>query len=144
MESCRAAAATIVPGAVYRHEVEATHSPMFHQVEGFMVDRNVTFADLKGVLTHVCGGCSMVTLEFAFVRVFFPSPSPAPRSISIASSGGGRTLRNGEPCRVCKATGWLEIFGAGLIDSAVFKFVGYDPEEFQGSPLAWASSVSRC
>ena len=142
MESRKPPLQIIVPGAVYRHDDDATHSPMFHQVEGFMVDRNIAFADLKGVLTHVL---RQIFNRDAGVRLrpsFFPFTEPSAEiDIQCVICAGAGTLRNGQVCRVCKASGWLEILGAGMIDPAVFKFVGYDPEEFTG--FAFGMGVER-
>ena len=132
----------IVPGAVYRHDDDATHSPMFHQVEGFMVDKNIAFSDLKGVLTHVLRQIFHRDAGVRFRPSFFPFTEPSAEiDIQCVICGGGGSLRNGQVCRVCKASGWLEILGAGMIDPAVFNFVGYDPEEFTG--FAFGMGVER-
>ena len=142
MESRKPPLQIIVPGAVYRHDDDATHSPMFHQVEGFMVDSHIAFADLKGVLTHVLRQIFNRDAGVRFRPSFFPFTEPSAEiDIQCVICGGGGTLRNGQSCRVCKASGWLEILGAGMIDPAVFKFVGYDPEEFTG--FAFGMGVER-
>jgi len=142
MESRKPPLQIIVPGAVYRHDDDATHSPMFHQVEGFMVDNNISFADLKGVLTHVLRQIFNRDAGVRFRPSFFPFTEPSAEiDIQCVICGGGGTLRNGQICRVCKASGWLEILGAGMIDPAVFHFVGYDPEEFTG--FAFGMGVER-
>ncbi|HEX6769251.1 MAG TPA: phenylalanine--tRNA ligase subunit alpha [Candidatus Binatia bacterium] len=142
MESRKPPLQVIVPGAVYRHDDDATHSPMFHQVEGFMVDRNIAFSDLKGVLTHVLRQIFNRDAGVRFRPSFFPFTEPSAEiDIQCVICGGGGTLPNGQVCRVCKASGWLEILGAGMIDPAVFKFVGYDPEEFTG--FAFGMGVER-
>jgi len=142
MESRKPPLQIIVPGAVYRHDDDATHSPMFHQVEGFMVDGQITFADLKGVLTHVLRQIFNRDAGVRFRPSFFPFTEPSAEiDIQCVICGGGGTLRNGQSCRVCKASGWLEILGAGMIDPAVFNFVGYDPEEFTG--FAFGMGVER-
>ena len=142
MESRKPPLQIIVPGAVYRHDDDATHSPMFHQVEGFMVDRNIAFADLKGVLTHVLRQIFNRDAGVRFRPSFFPFTEPSAEiDIQCVICGGAGTLRNGQVCRVCKASGWLEILGAGMIDPAVFKFVGYDPEEF--TVFAFGMGVER-
>jgi phenylalanyl-tRNA synthetase alpha chain len=132
----------IVPGAVYRHDDDATHSPMFHQVEGFMVDKNIAFADLKGVLTQVLRQIFNRDAGVRFRPSFFPFTEPSAEiDIQCVICGGSGKSSNGQVCRVCKASGWLEILGAGMIDPAVFKFVGYDPEEFTG--FAFGMGVER-
>jgi phenylalanyl-tRNA synthetase alpha chain len=142
MESRKPPLQIIVPGAVYRHDDDATHSPMFHQVEGFMVDKDIAFSDLKGVLTHVLRQIFNRDAGVRFRPSFFPFTEPSAEiDIQCVICDGGGRLRNGLVCRVCKSTGWLEILGAGMIDPAVFKFVGYDPEEFSG--FAFGMGVER-
>lgn len=142
MESRRPPLQIIVPGAVYRHDDDATHSPMFHQVEGFMVDRRVTFADLKGVLTHVLHQIFSHETGVRFRPSFFPFTEPSAEiDIQCLICRGQGTVSEGQTCRVCKASGWLEILGAGMIDPQVFRFVGYDPEKFSG--FAFGMGVER-
>jgi phenylalanyl-tRNA synthetase alpha chain len=132
----------IVPGAVYRHDDDATHSPMFHQVEGFMVDQAIAFSDLKGVLTHFLRQIFSRELAVRFRPSFFPFTEPSAEiDIQCVICGGGGSSKSGQICRVCKGTGWLEILGAGMIDPAVFKFVGYDPEQVSG--FAFGMGVER-
>lgn len=142
MESRQPPLQVIVPGAVYRHDDDATHSPMFHQVEGFMVDRDISFANLKGVLTHFLKQIFGRDLAVRFRPSFFPFTEPSAEiDIQCVICGGGGKSANGQTCRVCKASGWLEILGAGMIDPNVFKFVGYDPEEVSG--FAFGMGVER-
>ncbi|HXV83343.1 MAG TPA: phenylalanine--tRNA ligase subunit alpha [Candidatus Binatia bacterium] len=142
MESRKPPLQIIVPGAVYRHDDDATHSPMFHQVEGFMVDRRITFADLKGVLTHVLHQVFSQDTGVRFRPSFFPFTEPSAEiDIHCLICRGKGTVLQGQTCRVCKATGWLEILGAGMIDPQVFRFVGYDPEKFSG--FAFGMGVER-
>ncbi len=132
----------IVPGAVYRHDDDATHSPMFHQVEGFMVDHEIAFSDLKGVLTHFLRQVFSQETGVRFRPSFFPFTEPS-AEIDIHClfcSGAGKTSDR-QTCRVCKGTGWLEILGAGMIDPQVFKNVGYDPEKVSG--FAFGMGVER-
>jgi phenylalanyl-tRNA synthetase alpha chain len=132
----------IVPGAVYRHDDDATHSPMFHQVEGFMVDERIAFAELKGVLTHFLRQIFERDAGVRFRPSFFPFTEPSAEiDIQCVICGGSGAIKSGQTCRVCKATGWLEILGAGMIDPAVFKFVGYDPEKLSG--FAFGMGVER-
>ena len=142
MESRKPPLQIIVPGAVYRHDDDATHSPMFHQVEGFMVDHRIAFSDLKGVLTHFLRQIFSQETGVRFRPSFFPFTEPSAEiDIQCLFCGGGGSAAGGQTCRVCKATGWLEILGAGMIDPQVFKFVGYDPEKVSG--FAFGMGVER-
>lgn len=125
----------IVPGKVYRCDSDITHTPMFHQVEGFLVDRNISFADLKGVLSIFIAQVFSSNTAIRFRPSFFPFTEPS-AEVDIAC-----VICGGKGCRVCKQTGWLEILGAGLIDPEVFKKVGYDPEEYSG--FAFGLGVER-
>jgi phenylalanyl-tRNA synthetase alpha chain len=142
MESRTPPLQVIVPGAVYRHDDDATHSPMFHQVEGFLVDENIAFSDLKGVLTHFLQQIFHRETGVRFRPSFFPFTEPSAEiDIQCVICGGSGSSKSGQVCRVCKATGWLEILGAGMIDPAVFNFVGYDPEKVSG--FAFGMGVER-
>jgi phenylalanyl-tRNA synthetase alpha chain len=135
MEKQRPPVRIIAPGAVYRSDSDITHSPMFHQVEGLAVDRDITMADLKGLLTEFCRMTFGPGKPLRFRPSYFPFTEPsAEMDIQCVICGG-----NG--CRVCKESGWLEILGAGMVDPAVFAFVGYDPEEFTG--FAFGMGVER-
>lgn len=116
----------IAPGTVYRRDSDITHSPMFHQIEGFLVDRQVTFADLKGILTYFLTRFFAADLGVRFRPSFFPFTEPS-AEVDIAC-----VMCCGKGCRVCKNTGWLEILGCGMIDPEVFKSVNYDSEQFSG------------
>jgi phenylalanyl-tRNA synthetase alpha chain len=131
----------IAPGAVYRHDDDATHSPMFHQVEGFMVDRDIAFSDLKGVLTHVLRQIFRADAGVRFRPSFFPFTEPSAEIDIQCVICGGKGSNGAQSCRVCKGSGWLEILGAGMIDPQVFRFVGYDPEKFSG--FAFGMGVER-
>ena len=127
----------IAPGTCYRHDYDVTHSPMFHQVEGFMVDRHITFADLKGVLTLALQRIFGAQTRLRFRASFFPFTEPSAEVDIACVLCGGR-----EPqCRICKGGGWLEILGSGLIDPNVFAAVGYDPEAVSG--FAFGLAVER-
>ncbi|MDA8165194.1 MAG: phenylalanine--tRNA ligase subunit alpha [Desulfobacteraceae bacterium] len=125
----------IAPGKVYRCDSDITHTPMFHQVEGFLVDRKVSFADLKGVLTTFIARMFGEGGAVRFRPSFFPFTEPS-AEVDIAC-----VICGGKGCRVCKETGWLEILGAGMIDPEVFKAVGYDPEEVSG--FAFGLGIER-
>ena len=137
MESQRPPLRVIAPGATYRHDSDTTHSPMFHQVEGFMVDKRVTLGDLKGVLTYalqqVFGAGTAVRIRPSF----FPFTEPSAEVDIGCFNCGGRD----RTCRICKGSGWLEILGAGMIDPNVFRAVGYDPEEVSG--FAFGMGIER-
>lgn len=125
----------IAPGKVYRCDSDITHTPMFHQVEGFLVDRAVSFADLKGVLTSFLQRIFKNDIALRFRPSFFPFTEPS-AEVDIAC-----VICGGAGCRVCKRTGWLEILGAGLIDPEVLKMVGYDPDVYSG--FAFGLGVER-
>ena len=125
----------IAPGKVYRCDSDITHTPMFHQVEGFLVDREVSFADLKGVLTSFTHKMFERELALRFRPSFFPFTEPS-AEVDIAC-----VICEGKGCRVCKRTGWLEILGSGLIDPEVLKIVGYDPDVYSG--FAFGLGVER-
>ncbi len=125
----------IAPGKVYRCDSDITHTPMFHQVEGFLVDRQVSFSDLKGILSVFIANIFDDDTAIRFRPSYFPFTEPS-AEVDIAC-----VICKGKGCRVCKQTGWLEILGAGLIDPAVFKKVGYDPDEYSG--FAFGLGVER-
>ena len=125
----------IAPGAVYRHDQDISHTPMFHQVEGLMVDRNVRFSDLKGVLTVFVHEMFGPDVPLRFRPSYFPFTEPS------AEVDIGCVLCYGKGCRVCKETGWLEILGSGMVHPEVFRIVGYDPEEVSG--FAFGMGVER-
>jgi phenylalanyl-tRNA synthetase alpha chain len=135
MEKRRPPVRIIAPGKVYRRDSDMTHSPMFHQVEGLLVDKNVTFADLKGVLTAFVHQLFGPEVSLRFRPSYFPFTEPS-AEIDIAC-----VICRGEGCRVCKITGWLEVLGAGMVHPNVFEAVGYDPEEYTG--FAFGLGVER-
>ena len=132
--------AVIAPGKVYRRDSDLTHTPMFHQIEGLMVGEGISMAHLRGTLTAfvraVFGGHTNVR----FRPSFFPFTEPSAEvDISCCICGGAGHV-NGEPCRVCKTTGWVEILGCGMVDPAVFASAGY-PEDVSG--FAFGMGVER-
>ncbi len=135
MENQQPPLRVIAPGKVYRCDSDITHTPMFHQVEGFLVDKKVSFADLKGVLTVFTQKMFEKDLALRFRPSFFPFTEPS-AEVDIAC-----VICEGKGCRVCKRTGWLEILGSGMIDPEVFKMVGYDPEIYSG--FAFGLGVER-
>jgi phenylalanyl-tRNA synthetase alpha chain len=135
MEAQQPPLRVIAPGKVYRCDSDITHTAMFHQVEGFLVDKNVSFADLKGVLTVFTQKMFDKELPLRFRPSFFPFTEPS-AEVDIAC-----VMCDGVGCRVCKKTGWLEILGSGMIDPEVFKMVGYDPEVYSG--FAFGLGIER-
>ncbi len=125
----------IAPGTVYRCDSDATHSPMFHQIEGLMVDSKVSFADLKGILTIFTNQLFGQKTGVRLRPSFFPFTEPS-AEVDIAC-----VICGGSGCRVCKQTGWLEILGAGMVDPEVFRHVGYDPETISG--FAFGMGIER-
>ena len=114
-------------GRTYRRDtVDATHSPLFHQVEGLAVDKGITLADLKGTLLHLAKALFGADRRVRFMTDFFPFTEP---SLGAAVSC---FLCDGAGCSVCKQTGWIEMGGSGLVDPNVLRNVGYDPEEVSG------------
>lgn len=125
----------IAPGKTYRRDSDLTHTPMFHQVEGLLVDKHISFADLKGVLTVFVHEMFGSEVGLRFRPSFFPFTEPS-AEVDIAC-----VICGGSGCRVCKQTGWLEILGSGMVDPAVFGFVGYDPEDYTG--FAFGVGIER-
>ncbi len=125
----------IAPGKVYRKDADVTHTPMFHQVEGLMVDEKVTFADLKGVLEVFLKEIFGSDTKVRFRPSYFPFTEPS------AEVDIGCVICGGKGCKVCKGTGWLEILGCGMVDPAVFKAVEINPEVYQG--FAFGMGVER-
>jgi phenylalanyl-tRNA synthetase alpha chain len=135
MESSRPPIQIIAPGAVYRRDSDISHTPMFHQVEGLMVDEGISFAHLKGVLTFFVHEMFGQGTSLRFRPSFFPFTEPS------AEVDIGCVICKGEGCRVCKGSGWLEILGAGMVDPEVFRIVGYEPEEVTG--FAFGMGIER-
>ena len=125
----------IAPGKVYRCDSDVTHTPMFHQIEGLMVDKAVSFADLKGLLTLFAQETFGSQTRVRFRPSYFPFTEP---SVEMDISC---VICHGDGCRVCGQTGWLEILGAGMVHPNVFKAVGYNPEEWVG--FAFGLGVER-
>ena len=135
MEQGRPPMKIIAPGRVYRCDSDLTHTPMFHQVEGFLVDENVSFADLKGVLYDFLSRFFERDLRLRFRPSYFPFTEPSAEvDIECVMCGG-------EGCRVCSNTGWLEVLGCGMIHPEVFRYVGIDSEKYTG--YAFGMGVER-
>ncbi|MCX8065367.1 MAG: phenylalanine--tRNA ligase subunit alpha [Candidatus Hydrogenedentes bacterium] len=126
MEKTEPPVAVVVPGRVYRVDNDASHSPMFNQMEGLLVDEDVTFADLKGTLMYFVKKFFGEETKVRFRPHYFPFTEPsAEMDISC-------TVCMGKGCRICKNTGWLEILGCGMVHPVVFSYAGYDNEKYQG------------
>lgn len=126
----------ISPGRCFRRDTpDATHSPVFHQVEGLCVDEGVTFGDLKGVLLNFARNIFGSNVSIRFRPSFFPFTEPS-AEVDIQC-----VICKGAGCRTCSQTGWLEILGAGMVDPEVFRYVHYDPEEYSG--FAFGMGIER-
>ena len=138
MEKMRPPIRIVIPGTVHRNDPpDASHSPMFHQIEGLAVDTNITFGDLKGTLDHAMKEFFGSSVKTSFRPSFFPFTEPsAEMFVSCFICGGsGKRGADSSPCRPCKQTGWIEILGCGMVDPNVFEFVkenGYDPKKVSG------------
>jgi phenylalanyl-tRNA synthetase alpha chain len=125
----------LAPGKVYRRDDDATHAPMFHQVEGLMVDRRVRLSDLKGVLAQFARQIFSPDIRTRFRASYFPFTEPsAEMDISCVMCGG-------DGCRVCSQTGWLEILGSGMVHPRVLAMSGYDPSQVSG--FAFGMGIER-
>ncbi|MCH8030170.1 MAG: phenylalanine--tRNA ligase subunit alpha [Candidatus Dadabacteria bacterium] len=135
MEKRKPPVKIIAPGKVYRCDSDVSHTPMFHQVEGLLVDSGVSFGDLKGVLREFVSGVFGRGVGVRFRPSFFPftEPSAEVDIECVFCKGGG--------CRICKQTGWLEILGCGMVDPAVFESVNYDSEQYCG--FAFGLGIER-
>lgn len=140
MSTHRPPMAIVSGGAVYRRDDDVTHSPMFHQVEGFLVDEKVSFAELKGVLTAFAQRLYGEDTDVRFRPSYFPFVEPGAEvdvgCVFCSEDDGSRAT-----CRVCKSTGWLEILGCGMIHPKVFEHCGIDPERYTG--FAFGLGVER-
>jgi phenylalanyl-tRNA synthetase alpha chain len=147
MEKMKPPVRIVIPGKVHRNDPpDASHSPMFHQVEGLAVDTNITFGDLKGTLDHAMKELFGSEVKTSFRPSFFPFTEPsAEMFVSCFICGGsGKRGSDNAPCRPCKQTGWIEILGCGMVDPNVFEFVknnGYDAEKVSG--FAFGMGVDR-
>ena len=135
MEKQRPPVHIIVPGKAYRRDSDATHTPMFHQVEGLVVDEGITLADLKGTLETFVRAMFGADRKVRLRPHFFPFTEP---SVEVDVSC---IMCDGAGCRLCKKSGWLEILGSGMVDPNVFGFVGYDPEVYAG--FAFGMGIER-
>jgi phenylalanyl-tRNA synthetase alpha chain len=125
----------IAPGKVYRCDSDLTHTPMFHQVEGLLVDENVSFGDLKGTLTNFVHQMFDPETKLRFRPSYFPFTEPS-AEVDILC-----VICRGKGCRVCSKTGWIEVLGSGMVHPAVFEKVGYDTSRYTG--FAFGMGVER-
>jgi phenylalanyl-tRNA synthetase alpha chain len=135
MESQRPPVSIISPGKVYRRDSDVSHTPMFHQVEGLLVDKGVSFGDLKGTLTTFVHQMFARDTKLRFRPSFFPFTEPS-AEVDIQC-----VICKGKGCRTCSHTGWLEILGSGMTDPEVYRFVGYDPGVYSG--FAFGMGIER-
>lgn len=136
MEQTKPPVRVIVPGKVYRNEAFSSRSlAVFHQVEGLYVDKNVSFAELKGTINYFVKEFFGNDLKIRLRPSFFPFTEPS-AEVDVECF-----LCSGKGCRVCKYTGWLEILGCGMVDPKVFEYVGYDPEVYSG--YAFGMGIER-
>lgn len=135
MEKTKPPVRIIAPGKVYRCDSDVTHTPMFHQVEGLVVDQNISFGDLKGTLSTFVHQLFDEDIALRFRPSFFPFTEPS-AEVDIRC-----VMCRGQGCRVCSNTGWLEVLGAGMVHPAVFENVGYDTEKYTG--FAFGMGIER-
>jgi len=135
MEKQKPPLSIIIPGRVYRCDSDVTHSPVFHQLEGLLVNEGVSFGDLKGTLTYFLHSIFGKDRKVRFRPSFFPFTEPS-AEVDVECF-----ICNGTGCRVCSGTGWLEILGAGMVDPNVFKYVNYDSEKYSG--FAFGIGIER-
>lgn len=135
MEKRRPPVKIIAPGKVYRSDSDITHTPMFHQVEGLMVGKNISFGDLKGILTNFVHLLFDDKTSLRFRPSFFPFTEPS-AEVDILC-----VMCRGKGCRICSYTGWLEVLGSGMVHPAVFENVGYDTSQITG--FAFGMGVER-
>jgi len=145
MEKMRPPIRIVIPGTVHRNDPpDASHSPMFHQIEGLAVDTNITFGDLKGTLDLAMKALFGSSVKTHFRPSFFPFTEPSAELYVTCFICGGSGKRGADPCRPCKQTGWIEVLGCGMVDPNVFEFVkdnGYDPKKVSG--FAFGMGVDR-
>ena len=147
MEKMRPPIRIVIPGTVHRNDPpDASHSPMFHQIEGLAVDTNITFGDLKGTLDHAMKALFGSSVKTHFRPSFFPFTEPSAEVFvsCFICGGSGKRGPDNAPCRPCKQSGWIEVLGCGMVDPNVFEFVkdnGYDPKKVSG--FAFGMGVDR-
>ena len=135
MEKLKPPVSIISPGKAYRRDSDVSHTPMFHQIEGFMVGKDISFSHLKGILAVFVHRMFGEDSSIRFRPSFFPFTEPS-AEVDIQC-----VICEGEGCRVCSGSGWLEILGSGMVHPAVFKMVGYDPQKVSG--FAFGMGIER-
>ena len=135
MEKTQPPLRIIAPGKVFRCDSDITHTPMFYQIEGLMVDENVSFGDLKGILTTFVHQFFDTQTDLRFRPSFFPFTEPS-AEVDIRC-----VMCRGKGCRICSKTGWLEVLGSGMVHPAVFENVGYDTQKYTG--FAFGIGIER-
>ena len=142
MEKMQPPVRVVCPGKVHRNDApDATHSPIFHQVEGLAVDANITFCDLKGTLDHAMKALFGSSVKTRFYPSFFPFTEPSADVQISCIFCGGKGYRDGGRCPNCKASGWIELLGCGMVDPNVYGFVNYDSKKVSG--FAFGMGVER-
>ncbi|CAN5468684.1 phenylalanine--tRNA ligase subunit alpha [soil metagenome] len=145
MEATEPPIYVIVPGKTYRRDSDATHTPMFHQVEGLAIDEDITLSDLQGVLLEFARAIFGPERDIRLRPHYFPFTEPSVEvDVSCFKCEGSGWLHDGSPCNLCKGSGWIEILGSGMVDPNVLGFVqdyGYDPERVQG--FAFGIGIER-
>jgi phenylalanyl-tRNA synthetase alpha chain len=142
MQKMKPPVRVVCPGKVHRNDaLDATHSPIFHQVEGLAVDTNITFCDLKGTLDHAMKALFGSSVKTRFYPSFFPFTEPSADVQISCIFCDGKGVRDGAPCRNCKASGWIELLGCGMVDPNVYGFVDYDAAKVSG--FAFGMGVER-
>ena len=132
----------ICPGRVFRtDELDATHTPVFYQVEGLVVDEGITLAHLKGTLDHAMKAFFGSSVKTRFYPSFFPFTEPSADVQISCIFCDGKGYRDGGRCPQCKASGWIELLGCGMVDPNVYGFVDYDPKKFSG--FAFGMGIDR-
>jgi phenylalanyl-tRNA synthetase alpha chain len=135
METSKPPIRIICPGRVYRCDSDVTHTPMFHQVEGLLIDEKVSFADLKGLIANFLQVFFEAELSVRFRPSYFPFTEPS-AEVDVQC-----VVCRGQGCRVCKQSGWLEVLGCGMVHPRVLQMSGIDPEKYTG--LAFGMGVDR-
>lgn len=135
MENQKPPIRIICPGKVYRSDDDASHSPMFQQIEGLVIDENITLCDLQGILDAFAKSFFSLTTKTRLRPSYFPFTEP---SVEVDLSC---SMCNGKGCRLCKGTGWIEVLGAGIVNPAVLEFSGIDSQKYKG--LAFGLGVER-
>jgi len=143
MEKRKPPVRVIVPGKVYRRDnPDATHSFMFHQIEGLAVDSDITFCDFTGTIDYFVKQFFGESVKTRFRPSYFPFTEPSVEfDASCVFCGGSGTAKSGGICSKCKGSGWIELFGAGMVDPAVYGFVNYDPKKVSG--FAFGIGIDR-